>query len=139
MLKAENGHFFHLELRPREDFVLFSVRDIGREGHSFLVLGQFPDGTWATHKWLISKRDAYISDKGELKSEDYLVQEILDYVDGDLVHKTADSFVVRTHRGLRSNAAPAPVCEECPEMYFDTYEDYEKYFQGLGDQAVHPL
>lgn len=59
-------------------------------------------------------------------SEDYRIKEILDYVDGNLVHKEKDIFYVRQHRPLREEQQSCST-EECPDMYFENYDDYEKY------------
>ncbi len=120
------GEYFHLIVRPKDEFVFFHTRDVGRQGHSQLVLGKTKDGKWGTHKWLISKKDAYITTDGDLKSDDFKVQRIIDYCNGNLVHREKDIFQIqpcdhsRKHRSCRK--------EECPEMYFENYDEYDRYF-----------
>lgn len=120
------GRYFHIIVHPQETFTHFCTRDVGRSGHSLLVLGKKKDGRWATHKWLINKKDAYISSAGKLCSSDFKVQQILDYCDGNLVHREKDIFQVlpevsRKHQSIKK--------ESLPEMYFENYDEYEDYFQ----------
>lgn len=127
-----SGRYFHVEVRPKTDFNAFYTKDVGRTGHSLLVLGRKKkDGKWAAHLWLINKKDAYITESGKLDSEDRRVKQILDYVDGDLVHKEKDTFYVRSQRSLKKIPEEHPSCSrtDCPEMYFENYEDYEKYYE----------
>jgi hypothetical protein len=133
------GRYFHVEVRPSADFSCFYTEDVGRTGHSLLVLGKRKDDDkWCTHKWLISKGDAYISEHGKLESEDLRVKQILDYVDGDLTHKEGDVFYVRSHRGLGDLDTGKQRCSksECPDMYFENYEDYEKYEEDMMNKSV---
>jgi len=122
------GDYFHVELIPSKELILFKARDVGRKGHSQMVVGQREDGSWATQKWLISKEDAFISDRGELMSENPKVSKILDSFKGDISHNTGDIFMVRSHRAIK---------KRCPEqaedgcycgMYFKDYAEYEKYY-----------
>lgn len=132
------GCYFHIEISPSSEFDAFFTKDVGRLGHSLLVLGRRKkDGKWATHKWLINKNDAYITELGKLDSDDRRVKEILDYVSTDLVHKEKDVFYSPSHRSIRTfekgpkNHSKKPN----PEMYFESYEDYEKYQE---ERLSHP-
>lgn len=136
---VRKGHFFHIEVRPSTEFEAFYTEDVGRKGHSKLVLGKSKeDGKWITHKWLISKEDAYISDHGKVESEDPRIQKILDYLDGDLTHKEKDTFSARPHRRLKDfeveKSRHSP--QECPEMYFESYDDYEKYQEQMMNKST---
>jgi len=119
------GRYFHVEVRPKENFVLFNTRDVGRPGHSLLVLGKQKDGKWVTHKWLIDKRDAYINTGGQLQSDDPKVQKILEYCGAYFVHKEKDIFQVLPIESERKHQSVQK--EKCPEMYFENYDEYENY------------
>lgn len=124
------GQYFHIIVRPKEELTLFNTRDVGRPGHSLLVLGKSKEGKWLTHKWLINKNDAYINPEGKLQSDDFKVQRILDYCDGCLVHKEKDIFEVRSHPSPRKQGsvrAESP-SDRCSEMYFDNYDEYDRFF-----------
>ncbi|MDP2625219.1 MAG: hypothetical protein Q8P27_03465 [Candidatus Peregrinibacteria bacterium] len=127
------GRYFHVEVKPSKDFTSFTTHDVGRKGHSQRVTGKLKNGEWATQKWLIHKDDAYVSDVGELESEDPKIKKILDSLKGDVMHVEGDIFNIRTHRKVveRENS-PQKKCDPgCPEMYFDCYEDYERYYEDL--------
>lgn len=52
------GKYFHITVRPKSEFTSFRVQDVGRPGGVQRVAGRRSSGSWATHKWLISKDDA---------------------------------------------------------------------------------
>ena len=49
------GGFFHIQVRPRTDFVTFRNQDVGRRGGIERVAGRRANGSWDTQKWLIGK------------------------------------------------------------------------------------
>jgi hypothetical protein len=57
------GEYYHVELRPGEEFVTFQTQDVGRRGHIQRVAGRRSSGYWTTVKWLIGKEDAHIQDE----------------------------------------------------------------------------
>lgn len=121
------GQYFHLIVRPKDQFTLFETKDVGRRGHSLLVLGKTKEGKWSTHKWLINKKDAYVNLDGALKSDDYRIQQILDYCNGNLTHSEGDIFQVMPYTHTRKPSACRG--EDCPEMYFNDYAEYDNYFK----------
>src|SRR5215203_88363 len=54
------GEYYHIEVRPRSEFVTFRTQDVGARGHIQRVTGQRETGSWATVKWLIGKEDAHL-------------------------------------------------------------------------------
>ncbi len=52
------GQYYHITVRPKSEFTSFRVQDVGRKGGVQRVAGRRPSGSWATHKWLISKTEA---------------------------------------------------------------------------------
>ncbi len=131
---TSRGNYFHIEISPKTEFEAFYTKDIGRIGHSLLVLGKRKsDGKWVGQKLLINKNDAYISERGRLESEDPSIMRMLNNLDGDILHKTMDIFYVRKHNNLKNFGKDKQYCslEECPSMYFENYEDYEKYEEEL--------
>lgn len=117
------GKYFHVEFCPSKNFVSFMTRDVGRKGHSQCVLGKHRDGKWKIQKWLISKGDAFISESGQLCSEDPKVDAILKSNKAEIVHARGDTFQLRPHRNLKMKKEG--------EMYFDSYKEYEKYYESL--------
>ena len=49
------GGFFHIQVRPRTEFVFFRNQDVGRRGGIERVAGRRANGSWDTQKWLIGK------------------------------------------------------------------------------------
>src|SRR5437773_9727269 len=56
------GEYYHVGVRPKQDFVTFRTQDVGDPGHIQRVAGKRQSGSWGTVKWLISKEDAHIED-----------------------------------------------------------------------------
>src|SRR5438128_1256435 len=54
------GEYFHVGVRPKENFVMFRTQDVGDPGHVQRVAGKRQSGSWDTVKWLISKEDAHV-------------------------------------------------------------------------------
>lgn len=71
--------YYHIEVRPKEEFVTFRYHDIGRPGHIQRLAGKRSSGSWDDQAWLISKEDAHIEDR-ELVVDTPDAQEILDVV-----------------------------------------------------------
>jgi hypothetical protein len=54
------GEFFHIEVRPPEEFRTFRTQDVGKSGGIERVAGKRASGSWDTQKWLISKQHAHL-------------------------------------------------------------------------------
>jgi hypothetical protein len=75
------GEFFHVEVRPRREFLTFRTQDVGKKGGIERVAGKRADGSWDTQKWLISKELAHLAH-------------------GRLVPDTADARMVLSRLGV---------------------------------------
>src|SRR5881227_228410 len=53
------GDYYHVGVRPKDDFVTFRTQDVGEPRHIQRVAGKRESGSWGTVKWLISKEDAH--------------------------------------------------------------------------------
>lgn len=71
------GRYYHIEVRPKDDFVTFRTQDVGRQGHVQRVTGQRSSGSWATVKWLIAKEDAHIQN-GHLVPDTRGAKQVID-------------------------------------------------------------
>lgn len=89
------GEYYHVEVESKENFVQFRTQDIGRGGHTQRVAGQRKDGSWATQKWLIHKKDAHLADNGRLIVDDQKAKSIKDQIDGPILHVKGDIFKVQ--------------------------------------------
>src|SRR5262249_57147145 len=54
------GHYYHVTVRPKEEFKTFRTQDVGEPGHIQRVAGKRGSGSWDTQKWLIGKEDAHV-------------------------------------------------------------------------------
>ena len=88
------GNYYHIEIRPRADFVAFRTQDVGRRGHIQRVGGQWSTGYWTTVKWLISKEDAHLQ-AGVLIPDTPAAKEVLDQLGSRPVHMLGDRFKAR--------------------------------------------
>src|SRR5262245_35851059 len=81
------GQYYHIEVRPKREFVTFRTHDIGEEGHIQRVAGKCRSGSWDDQKWLISKSDAHV-ENGRLVAD---VAAVLDRI-GPACHIDTDRF-----------------------------------------------
>ncbi len=88
------GHYYHIEVRKKSDFVAFWTEDVGRRGHALRVAGKRPTGTWVTVQWLIGKADAHIQN-GTLVADSKDAREVLKQLGSQPVHKVGDRFKAR--------------------------------------------
>lgn len=56
------GRFFHIELRPSNQFVAFRVQDVGEPDGVERVAGLRASGSWDTVKWLVEKTRTWRTD-----------------------------------------------------------------------------
>jgi hypothetical protein len=54
------GDYFHIILRPKNEFIFFRTQDVGEKGHLMRIAGRRSNGSWDTLTWLISKEDAHL-------------------------------------------------------------------------------
>ncbi|HEX6271042.1 MAG TPA: hypothetical protein VFZ43_12455, partial [Anaerolineales bacterium] len=83
------GEYYHVEVRPGDDFVTFRTQDVGDPGHIQRVAGKRESGSWATVKWLISKEDAHLSGDtlvGDTKD----AKDVIKKLGSKPVHKKGD-------------------------------------------------
>jgi hypothetical protein len=71
------GEYFHINLRPKSDFVFFRYQDVGEKGHLQRLAGRRANGTWDTVSWLISKTDAH-KEGNTLVADNMEAQKLID-------------------------------------------------------------
>jgi len=86
------GKFYHIEIRPKSEFVSFRNQDVGEAGGLERLAGKRANGTWDTATWLISKEDSKIDEHGHLKITAPKVKSILKQIKGKIVHVKGDIF-----------------------------------------------
>lgn len=99
------GDYYHIEVRPSDDFVTFRTQDVGDPGHVQRVAGKRASGSWATVKWLIDKDDAHI-DGGRLIGDTKDAKDVIRRLRSRPVHKKGDIFEAGPRRNIPERAKP---------------------------------
>ena len=99
------GKFFHIEVRPKREFVTFRNQDVGEPGGIERVAGKRASGSWSTQKWLISKEDAHIED-GRLVADSADARKVLRQLRTKPVHVHADRFKAHDRPNVPERAKP---------------------------------
>ena len=99
------GEYYHVEVRPRGDFVSFRTQDVGDPGHIQRVAGKRESGSWATVKWLIDKNDAHVSGES-LVGDTQEAKDVIKQLGSKPVHKSGDLFEARPRRNVPEQSKP---------------------------------
>jgi hypothetical protein len=99
------GDYYHVEVRPRSDFVSFRTQDVGNAGHIQRVAGKRESGSWATVKWLIGKEDAHVSGDS-LVGDTTEAKDLLKKLGSKPVHKSGDRFEAKPRRNVAESSKP---------------------------------
>lgn len=105
------GDFYHIEVRPKNQFTSFRTHDVGDEGGVERVAGRRKSGSWDTQKWLISKKFARIDD-GKLVADHDDAQKVLDQLGSTPEHVTADRFKARPREDVPEEEKPTKAQQE---------------------------
>jgi hypothetical protein len=101
-----SGDYYHIEVRPKREFVAFRTQDVGRKGHVQRVAGKHRSGSWDDQKWLISKSDAHVAN-GRLVADTADVAAVLDKI-GPTRHIDADRFKGHPSDNVPEQDKPTP-------------------------------
>ncbi len=101
------GRFFHVELRPSQEFVAFRVQDVGGPAGIERVAGRRANGSWETAKWLIEKTHAHIEGK-RLVGDSVEVRNLLRKLGSAPVHAGGDRFKAKPRRKIPESEKPTP-------------------------------
>jgi len=97
------GRFFHIELRPRKEFVAFRMQAFG--GGLERLAGRRADGSWDTAAWLIGKDRAHI-ERGRLVADSVAAENMLKGLGSAPVHLGGDRFRAKPRRRIPKSAKP---------------------------------
>lgn len=101
------GRFFHIELRPSNEFVAFRVQDVGEPGGVERVAGQRASGSWDTAKWLVEKSHAHL--EGEhLVADSAEAEKLFKSLGSAPVHVAGDRFRAKPRRDIPEKEKPTP-------------------------------
>ena len=101
------GKFFHIQVRPRTEFVTFRNQDVGGRGGIERVAGQRANGSWDTQKWLIGKTQAHI-DGDRLVPDSLAAEKLLAQLGSVPRHLEGDRFIAKPRRDIPERAKPTP-------------------------------
>jgi hypothetical protein len=99
------GEYYHVEVRPGEDFVTYRTQDVGDPGHIQRVAGKRESGSWATVKWLIGKEDAHVED-GKLVADTRDAKDVLKQLGSQVTLKSGDRFEAKPRRNIAEKSKP---------------------------------
>lgn len=99
------GNYFHVEVRPNQDFVTYRTQDVGDPGHLQRVAGQRESGSWATVKWLIDKNDAHV-EGDSLVGDTAEAKDLIKKLGSKPVHKKGDVFEATPRRNVPERSKP---------------------------------
>jgi hypothetical protein len=99
------GNYYHIDVRPKEEFTTFRTQDVGGPGHLQRVAGKRSSGSWSTATWLISKEDAHI-ENGELVGDTKDAKDLLKKLGSTPTHTKGDVFEAKDRRNVLERAKP---------------------------------
>lgn len=102
---GENANYYRIIVRPKSEFVTFRTHDVGRAGHTMRIAGKRSSGSWATHSWLIDKKDAYV-DNGYLKTNVSKIKKILQNLRGPIKKSKGSIFTAKPRKNVPEKDKP---------------------------------
>lgn len=94
-----DGEFYRIEVRPKEEFIIFRNKDVGNKGGIERLAGKRPGGSWDTATWLVSKNCAHIENK-RLVADKPGVKELFDTLGSPPVQIEGDIFKAKDRRSV---------------------------------------
>lgn len=105
------GDYYRIVVRPKSEFVSFRNQDVGKKGHLQRLAGKRKSGSWATHVWLISKKDAEI--KGRVlvgKTSD--AKKLLSKLRTKPIRIKGDIFEAKDRENIPEKSKPTPAMKK---------------------------
>jgi hypothetical protein len=85
------GEYYHIQIRPTDEFTTFRTQDVGEKGGIERVAGQRSDGSWETQEWLVNKDLAHV-EQGRLIPDSQDAQDVLKDLGSTPEHIEGDRF-----------------------------------------------
>jgi hypothetical protein len=101
------GGFFHIQVRPRTEFVFFRNQDVGSHGGIERVAGRRANGSWDTQKWLVGKTEAHRGGK-RLTPDTAAARKLLSQLGSVPRHLGGDRFIAKPRRKIPASEKPTP-------------------------------
>ncbi|MBI1764317.1 MAG: hypothetical protein HYR56_23065 [Acidobacteria bacterium] len=100
-----DGEFYHIEVRPKREFVTFRTHDVGKKGGLERVAGKRESGSWDDQKWLIGKDQAHL-EGGKLIPDTEDARALLDELGSTPVHISGDRFKAKPRPNVPEKDKP---------------------------------
>lgn len=101
------GKFYHIVIRPKDQFTSFRVQDVGKKGGLERLAGRRSSGSWATVTWLISKKNAHVTKTGKLVVDNVKERNALTKaLRGKIKHIKGDIFHAHPVKNVPERAKP---------------------------------
>ena len=101
------GEYYHVEVRPKEQFTTFRTHDVGEKGGIERVAGKRGSGSWDDQKWLISKEHAHM-EGGKLVPDSEDAREVLEALGSEPEHLEGDRFTAKSRLNIPEEEKPTP-------------------------------
>jgi hypothetical protein len=101
------GRFFHIQVRPKSEFVSFRNQDVGGRGGIERLAGQRANGSWDTQKWLVGKTQAHL-DGETLVADSVAAEKVLSQLGSPPRHLGGDRFIAKPRRVIPESKKPTP-------------------------------
>jgi len=101
------GSFFHIQVRPKSEFVAFRNQDVGGRGGVERLAGQRANGSWDTQKWLIGKSQAHL-DGDTLVADSVAAEKVLTQLGSTPRHLGGDRFIAKPRQKIPDSEKPTP-------------------------------
>ncbi len=101
------GRYFHIQVRPKNEFVTFRNQTLGNHRGIERLAGQRANGSWDTQKWLISKSEAHL-DGRKLVADSLAAEKLLAQLGSMPRHLGGDRFVAKPRRDIPEADTPTP-------------------------------
>ncbi|MEW6734404.1 MAG: hypothetical protein AB1489_23965 [Acidobacteriota bacterium] len=99
------GEYYHVEVRPKGQFITFRTHDVGKKGGIQRVAGKRSSGSWDDQKWLISKDHAHIEDN-KLIPDTKDAREVLETLGSEPAHVRGDRFKAKPRPNVPEKEKP---------------------------------
>ena len=101
------GEYYHIEVRPKEEFVTFRNQDVGKPGGLQRVAGKRSSGSWDTVKWLVSKDYAHKEGK-KLVADNPEARKLFSELGAEPRHVKGDIFKAKDRPNVPEKDKPTP-------------------------------
>lgn len=105
--RTGEGDFYHVGVRPKEQFVTFRNQDVGKPGGIQRVAGKRKSGSWDTVKWLISKDFAHV-EGSRLIPDHKDAKDLFEQLGSKPKHIKGDYFEAKDRPNVPENEKPTP-------------------------------